>query len=897
MAPKLITSYFKYWGKAQQSQDQPGPSYHLLPYHCLDVAAIAYVWWDNSYAIRNSFQWQTESIGFNQLKAWMLFFIALHDYGKFDIRFQRKALTPWQTLQPDIVRKQLIIPTDYECKKYDHGKAGLYWFDQDRNEEGKPSGSSGWMVDIVNLIETSTPENTWLAWVKAVTGHHGFVYPENYPLPETPLHSTVSAEIAQQDKEARQAWLNILETLFLNPVDLSLEDTPPQPSTLLAGFCSVADWLGSRSDQENFCHKEKPTDNLDTYFAQKCAEDATRVFALSGMHGKSKSYQGVSALLKPGYKPRQLQTLVGEMPVKPGLAVIEAPTGSGKTEMALAYAWRLIAEHHADSIVFAMPSQATANAMLKRLERLATILFEDRPNLLLAHGNARFNENFAILRQTGRTVQKNEEAWAQCNEWLAQSRKRIFLGQIGICTVDQVLVSVLPIKHRFIRGFGIGRSVLIVDEVHAYDAYMYGLLEAVLRNQHAAGGSSILLSATLPQTLKKELLKTTATSILETNDTPHSCPPYPLISWADGEQVRQFTLSDSEQPPTTQLEFELQKSADLLPDATLCQRIVDAAQKGAQIAIVCNLVEVAQQLAQQLQKQTNINVNIFHARYCLAHRQIKEDKIIEYFGKQGKREVGRILVATQVIEQSLDVDFDWLITQLCPVDLLFQRMGRLHRHERSRPAEFVKPLCTILLPPGNDYGLHGLIYSNTRVMWRTAFKLRVCEEKIIEFPKAYREWIESIYQETPWGNEPEDIEMGFHEFEEKLDGKRFSAKQILNWTNNVALSDSDEKIRAVTRDDEFNLSIIPCLETSDGKQLLDSQVLEHLGQWQRTEALAMNTVNVPYTWKRYLPDPDDEERIWLTMQPDDELWQIEGNGMCFSYHPEWGMRKNSNNTE
>lgn len=876
--------YFKYWGKASKEDG----SYHLLPYHCLDVAAVASIWWDQSPAIQNSFMQYAGDLSRHKMKAWVVFFTALHDYGKFDIRFQRKALKVWETLKNNLTTT-IVMPTSAACKAYDHGSAGLYWFAQD-NENIDRDNCEDLVFRIVDLVdETDDTSSAWLAWIRPVTGHHGFVYAGDQPVPERSLSVTVAKELTEQDKVARQAWLYELECLFLRPAGLGLDDMPPTPSPLLAGFCAVADWLGSRSDEVNFHYEADSVDDLRTYFDQKCREDATRVLALAGITGVPKPFIGVKALLKQGYKPRQLQTLVQNLPVTSSLTVVEAPTGSGKTEMALAYAWRLIVENLADSIVFAMPSQATANAMLQRLEKLATVLFEDQPNLILAHGSARFNERFSKLKQTGKTVQENEEAWAQCNEWLSQSRKRIFLGQIGICTVDQVLVSVLPVKHRFVRGFGIGRSVLIVDEVHAYDAYMYGLLQAVLQAQHEAGGSSILLSATLNNKLRNDLLSTYG----KTTEPEQSGQPYPLMSWSGGQSVCTFTLPEDEQPPERAVQIECHFNKDLLPDTELCQRIVDAAELGTRVAIICNLVDVAQQLARDLQDITSVPIDIFHARYSLQDRQKKEDVVLRHYGPEGMRTTGRILIATQVIEQSLDVDFDWLITQLCPVDLLFQRMGRLHRHDRNRPSGFKSPLCTVLLPTSTDFGTHGLIYSNTRVMWRTAQRLQKCLNNIIKFPDAYRDWIEDVYAEEAWGTEPVEVESGFVEFENKLVQKRGLARQMLSWAKDAALNDSDEKIRAVTRDGEFSLTVVPYLDIQAGKQLLDASMFETLSEWQRAEAMAMNTVGVPKSWGKFLPKPDDEQRIWLAMQQAGEFWKTRNKEICFTYHPVWGMEKSA----
>lgn len=304
------TSYFNYWGKASREDG----SYHLLPYHCLDVAAVASVWWDESMPIQKSFMQHVRDLSVEQIKAWVIFFVALHDYGKFDIRFQRKATSAWEKLQQCLFGA-LALPTPADCKFYDHGSGGLYWFDRDTGTEN-PGDSDDWMSQIVDLVdEVDESSAAWLSWIKSVTGHHGFVYSSDHPVPDRHLHSTVSKQVAEQDKAARLAWLNELERLFLKPAGLSFEDTPPGPSPLLAGFCSVADWLGSRSDDVNFSYKSEHVDDLRTYLEQKCNEDAPRVLALAGINGASKLFSGVKALLNPEYQPRQLQTIVEDLPV------------------------------------------------------------------------------------------------------------------------------------------------------------------------------------------------------------------------------------------------------------------------------------------------------------------------------------------------------------------------------------------------------------------------------------------------------------------------------------------------------------------------------------------------------------------------------------------------------
>ena len=286
-----------------------------------------------------------------------------------------------------------------------------------------------------------------------------------------------------------------------------------------------------------------------------------------------------------------------DLPIKSGLTIVEAPTGSGKTEAALSYAWRLVAAGLADSIVFALPTQATANAMLERVELLANKLFDAHPNVLLAHGSARFNKEFADLKNVACEGYEKEDGWVQCSEWLAESRKRVFLGQIGICTVDQTLISVLPVRHRFVRGFGLGHSVLVIDEVHAYDAYMYGLLEEVLRQQKLSGGSAILLSATLPERQRRRFCAAWS----ETVKQQETKAPYPLVTWTAGDTIIPFILDPEQRPDEITVSVEPILSSEMKPDAVLIRRIIAAAEDGAQVAIICNLVDVAQGTARELE--------------------------------------------------------------------------------------------------------------------------------------------------------------------------------------------------------------------------------------------------------------------------------------------------------
>lgn len=862
--------YFQYWGKARK-EGETGPEFHLLPYHCLDVAAVADEWWRQSSEIRRCFMGVT---GLNELqtRAWLLFFVALHDYGKFDLRFQSKAPKALASVNPELKRKASTL-TPASIKKYNHGPAGLFWFYQDLKQRFSAGEQEFYFDD-------NQEWQAWYSWLAPVVGHHGIV-PEEHKKDSDDYGLT---HLQTELKNARMQWLSVLEKLFLTTGGLSLKDNPPEiPTTknkqtaavMLAGFCSVSDWLGS---SDSFYYDDEPCMDLNFWY-QKRLEIAKNTLQVSGVISQIKPFQGVDTLLN-GYSARQVQCLIDELPTAQGLTLIESSTGSGKTEAALAYAWKLLANGLAESIVFALPTQATANAMLKRLEKIASLVFANETNVVLAHGRARFQEDFIDLKQACRphTVQDGEEAWVQCGNWLAQSRKRIFLGQIGICTVDQVLVSVLPVKHKFVRGFGLGRSVLIVDEVHAYDSYMYGLLEAVLEQQYLSGGCAILLSATLPFQQKALLAKTWNSQL--------SAPSkiYPLITHIGSGQPITLDLTEKPkfQPKVFSVQVQLLKTVNLLPDENLIQRLLDAVLQGAQVCLVCNLVTVAQQTYQQMsehmEQDGRFSENqclLFHSRFVFADRQIKEKLVLNLFGPDPEpadaRCKGHLLIATQVVEQSLDLDFDWLITQLCPVDLLFQRMGRLHRHPRTRPANFNAPVCTVLLPTEVKYDLHELIYGNSQVLWRTQQLLEnavLKDESMVIFPAVYREWIEPVYSEEVWQNEPESVVKSFELYKDDCFTNKMKALQLIK-SNMNELADNDINVLVLTRDGEMGLNLIPFYSDSKGEKcLLSGELLEKLDESMRLEALSQNTVSVPTSWRNHgrLPESDAEGLIWLYMQ-------------------------------
>jgi CRISPR-associated endonuclease/helicase Cas3 len=744
---------------------------------------------------------------------------------------------------------------------------------------------------VVGLGLSDESRYCWKPWLAAVTGHHGSL-PDNAEV----VAPFADNAIIERDRRARLEWLRALQALFLHPVGLHLEVLPPPCPDLLAGFCAVCDWLGS--NDQRFSYETKVYPLVDYWWSAR--EHARTAPGESGLCGNIVGSGGIWQLF-PELTPRQLQTLVDTLPLQSGLTIIEAPTGSGKTELALAYASKLLAAGVAESIVFALPTQATANAMLQRLEEVASRFFTGGANVVLAHGKDRYNPNFqalhsAALRPTVQTDENERDASVQCVQWLGASRKRAFLGQIGVCTVDQVLLSVLPVRHQFVRAFGLRKSVLIIDEVHAYDAYMYGLLTQVLQGQQRAGGSAMLLSATLPLAQKSTLVGAWGEQLEEREAAEKT--PYPLITWVSSAgQFQTSRLPQEEMPTPRKVLIEPCITDDLLPDQALCERIREAARRGALVGIVCNMVANAQDLARKLRAMTDLPVDLFHARYLFADRQRHEEHVQQHYGKNATRDQGRILVATQVIEQSLDLDFDWLISQLCPVDLLFQRLGRLHRHLRDRrPEGFAEPHCTVLLPQGSTYGLHAVVYGCERVLWRTEQLLVPCSA--IEFPGAYRGWIERVYQHEPWADEPAAITERFDRFSADEFGRYFAAHQISK-SEATPWPDTEGAAARLTRDGDRNLNLL-LVQTTPARRLalLNGEPLTTLSEDQRDELLDLNTVGVPASWSKWLGKPKNDGTYQMTLRAvPNGLWECEQQGKIFRYSHEVGLTMTENTSK
>lgn len=705
---------FAFWGKTIR-QEGAMVAVHPLLCHMIDVAEVTGALWEHSLGagMRASI---ARSLGCAEQEArrTLMFWAALHDLGKASPVFQQRYAPAVPRLEAE----------------------GLSF----RREYG--SSNPGWHGVISARCLPPLLEAAGAApalakdLARGLGGHHGS-WPT--PIEMSGLNSDHLGD-AGWDR-ARATLADALAALYA-PAPCPL----PQPRaerqalvTLLSGLVSVADWLGSI--EERFPPAPETTDPA-AYAGTAARQAAAALHALGWDAWQApEDARDLRSLFPLIVTPNAVQCAVGELAPhldSPALVLIEAPTGSGKTEAALLLADHLAVSQGQRGLYMAMPTTATSNAMHDRL----SAMLDDRYGKgvvtpLLVHGQALWRDPPPEIRSEH---EAEEGDGTDAMAWFLP-RKRSLLASFGVGTVDQSLLSVLLTKHFFVRLFGLAHKTVVFDEVHAYDTYMSTLFQRLLGWLRAAGTSVILLSATLPQSTRRDLLRAWGTEDPGTLSTA-----YPTVTWACADKSGCLTPA-----PEADHALALER---LSPNP---QALVEALRQGLAgggcAAVLCNTVGRAQQVYRQLREASLVpeqDLTLFHARYPLAWRREIEERIKARYGKAS--EPGQrhgIVVATQVIEQSLDLDFDLMVSDLAPVDLLLQRAGRLHRHPgRVRPAALAAPRLLLVEPErigalprwGND----AYVYE-PYILLRTWLALEGREAW--HLPSETRALIESVYGE------------------------------------------------------------------------------------------------------------------------------------------------------
>ena len=367
------------------------------------------------------------------------------------------------------------------------------------------------------MLPDGARSRAWRPLISAVTGHHGSP-PET--LGRERMITLRGGDFGPAGVDAAYGFIRSANDVLAPPRDVPAPELrhSKRASFAVAGLAVLADWIGS--NQEWFPYAD-PVQDMEAYW--NCARlQASRAVREAGVLPASASTQlGYGDLIGRRATPSPMQRWAQDVPLPtgPALFMIEDETGSGKTEAALMLAHRLIASGAADGLYVALPTMATANAMFDRLAGAYRHLFaaDPEPSIALAHGARGLHRGFrAAMSRGGKDEKRYSDtgAWdeasettasAACAEWIADDRRRTFLADAGAGTIDQALLSVLPSRHQSLRLLGLMRRVLILDEVHAYDAYMQREMERLLEFQAGLGGSALLLSATLPLQVRERL--------------------------------------------------------------------------------------------------------------------------------------------------------------------------------------------------------------------------------------------------------------------------------------------------------------------------------------------------------------------------------------------------------
>lgn len=713
MRPESEEILFALWAKSEPR--------HPLPCHLLDVGTVAetLVSAGPFEGTKRRFEQATGCPEYAVIP-WLAYLSSLHDLGKCHPEFQGQG-------GPELMRA--LVEKDLGCRRT------LISF---RHE----AVSAAWVMD--RLIEEGWPAPAANALAAAIRGHHG----------------NFAAEAAADSPGKGQRWLElraelarVMRDVFRPPLWTAQAFIDHSAAgLLLSGLIVLSDWIASNSELFTLGWEgAEVAEYLPVSRARARAAVRRLGLAETGLRGICGDFRSMWPEIA---EPRRLQDAVESAEaggMTPGLTIIEAPMGEGKTEAALYLAMRWISRGAASGIYVALPTAATSNQMFGRVRELLKrhdAMAAD--GLQLVHG-----ASWLLDRNTPETAptlvdEADPDAGELALDWF-RPRKRSLLGAFAVGTVDQAEMSVLNVKHGFLRLYGLAQKVLVIDEVHAYDAYQTEIIRRLLAWCRALGTPVIVLSATLPAHRKEELLKAYA---------PESGPlreetAYPLITHVslDGTVAFHPVLGSARKStvnvvPHPGLLHDPEATAQLV-----AQRVLAV---GGCHVVIANTVGSAQEIYRCVERElsasgrNDIDLRLFHARFPAGTRQAIEEDVLSLYDKRSlspaagtRRPERAILVATQVVEQSLDLDFDEMYSQIAPIDLLLQRSGRLHRHDRSsRPTGLDATLHVLLPNMGSmDFGPTARVY-HPYVLARTA---QCLQRSAWHFPADMRGLVEGVY--------------------------------------------------------------------------------------------------------------------------------------------------------
>lgn len=626
----------------------------------------------------------------------------------------------------------------------------------------------------------------------------------------------------EQENEWRKLWAEWIG-YALKKTDWASIDELPKPNVkiqmILTGLLIMSDWIASNTEYFPYIDVDNRISDEE---CQKRIESAWNKLEFPNCWYAEKNYDLPEFFkqrfsFEPNPVQRTVMDIVSENPEE-GLYIIEAPMGNGKTEAALAAAEILASKFGSGGIYFGLPTQATANGIFRRICDWARVCDKENHTIRLAHGMTELNEEYKEMFR-GKASDSGDDG-VIVHEWF-EGRKQALLADFVIATVDQFLLASLKQKHVMLRHLGLSGKVVIIDECHAYDAYMNVYLDRTLTWMGAYKVLVIILSATLPVNRRNELIKAYLNrkkDILISNENKLA---YPVITWTEGKDVIQRAVEGD----ISNKRITVKK----VDEALLTNELLEKLSDGGCAAIIVNTVGYAQQLSKKISEEmTGYSVICFHSRFTAADRSAIERKLLSAVGKKSsyKDRNRLIVVGTQVIEQSLDVDFDFMVTEICPMDLLLQRSGRLHRHERIRPDKLKNAELAILSPSESKSS----IYSEW-ILKRTEKYLP--GELLI--PKCIPYLVGKVYDAPE--NDEERSSKEWKDFERTISDKKNNAEKYCIKSNKLGSSrytsladflDDDagnnSAAEASVRDSDETIEVIAMKKKTDNSYSLVSEI-------------------------------------------------------------------------
>lgn len=662
--------------------------------------------------------------------------------------------------------------------------------------------------------------------VKAVAAHHGFK-PQR-------IDGLKDQYLWQQEREK---LIQFLETIFKHPA--SGEKISAPRADLLTGLLCVADWISS---DETFFPPEDapiPLEDLPAHvknIVQKCG------------FRKAEFHQGLSFYDIFGFQPREEQKALIQMVSKPGVYIMEASMGIGKTEAALYAAYQLMVSGVNNGLYFALPTRLTSDRIHLRVEQFMQKILKEQQGVKLAHGQAWLKEF---------EYGSDDEARIRTPAWFSPARRGL-LYPFSVGTIDQALLSVMNVKHSFVRLFGLAGKVVILDEVHSYDLYTGTILDTLVQTLQNSGCTVIILSATLTKARRQKLLHIDS-------DLSNA---YPLITGVEAEREGIETIH----PDNVQNSLTVSCQWLYGDPNTVIENALQHARNGENVVCIANTVKKSQLWYRTLLSEmnehdrTHLKYGLLHSRFPLYRREEIENEWMEMLGKgEAKRPNGSILLATQILEQSVDINADYMISELAPIDMLLQRTGRLWRHRRTnRPCK--EPVLTItmendptLCTPLDEDAFQSCTGTGSWYVYAPYVLLRTWEilaqQRSLTLPADIRLFLENVYDSASIPTEP-----GLHlTLYQKMLKKQKKLQELaisvgVEVTSLPTRSDDDQK--APTRYNSqvtASLLIVRDLDPAAGRDTISMTLLNgqkvRINKYERnltvTRQLYQNLVSIP----------------------------------------------------